>query len=280
MWRASKAAHDYLVKPFDASELNARVRTMLQLKDAARIQSELAGIRASLEVAREMQRSLLPSGTPHAPGLELALRYRAMETVGGDYYDYIIRDGQTGLFMADVCGHGVPAALVVSIVKIAFWFQRDHLDAPDALLRGVNAALSGSIGGSFVTAGYAAYNSETRELKIGNAGHPALLWHRRADGEIRSVRPKGRLLGIFAEPDFEVETIRLEPGDRILLYTDGVLEARNAEREMFGEERLLGESGDMGVQEFAERLLETLAIWAGGERLLDDDIAVIVGEQL
>ncbi len=272
-------ANDYLVKPFDPRELNARVRTMLKLKDAARSQSELAGLNAGLELAREIQQSLLPRELPRVPGMDIAVRYRSMENVGGDYYDLIAADGKLGALVADVSGHGVPAALIVSIVKIAFWFHRRALDKPDEIFEGMNRALMGNIGNEFVTACYVCVDPEQMLLSSSNAGHPALLLWKKSRRELISIRPLGRILGFLPNANFEVHSEELSPGDRIIMYTDGVLEAGNEEEKQFEEERLhdfVRAHQDLSAEDFARLLVKTVTQWSGGPAGVEDDIAVLV----
>ncbi|MBE7440251.1 MAG: response regulator [Spirochaetales bacterium] len=123
-------ANDFLVKPFDARELLARVDTQLNLKSSARAQAELSGMQMGLELARSIQQSLLPHSIPVVPGLHIAASYRSMEQVGGDFYDFqVIPDG-LAVIIADVSGHGVPAALIVSMLKLAFAYQKGVLSDP------------------------------------------------------------------------------------------------------------------------------------------------------
>lgn len=272
-------ANDYLAKPFDSRELTARVRTMVKLKQAAASQSELAAVNAGLQLARNIQQSLLPARAPVVPGLSIAMRYRAMEKVGGDYYDLIADAGSVGVLMADVSGHGVSAALIVSIVKIAFWYQRRNLHLPAELMSSMNEALFGNIGKEFVTACFAWVDAPNQRLITANAGHPPLFVWRRRRRELVKLRPFGRILGLFQAVDFETRELSLEAGDRILMYTDGIIEAENEAGEFFGEDRLekfiAGHDAE-DAESFADRLLAYISEWTGGEHRLDDDIAFVV----
>ncbi len=272
-------ANDFLVKPFDPQELLARVKTMLTLKQAAKSQSDLAAIQSELNLAREIQQSLLPRETPEVSGLDIAVTYRSMENVGGDFYDFRPMDGGLGVLMADVSGHGVPAALIVSIVKIAFWLQKKSLPPPDELFDSMNSVLEGNIGNEFVTACYAFIDPETKVLRTSNAGHPPLLVWKKERSELLKLRPFGRLLGILPKGDFEFEEIPLDPGDRIIFYTDGVYEAPSPEGEQYTEARLqafVGEHEDLDANAFTEHLVETVIEWCGGPDRINDDIALMV----
>ncbi len=272
-------ASDYLSKPFEARELRARVRTMLALRDAARTQSKYSALRAEIELARRIQQSLIPDVPPVIPGLRTAAHYRAMESIGGDFYDFRASHGRLAVLMADVSGHGVPAALIVSMVHLAFWFQKENLESPDIIFGRMNEILYGNTGDEFVTASYLHIDVATRELVVGNAGHPPLLlWRKRTQTLIKS-RPFGRILGILPAPAFEAERIQLEEGDRILIYTDGALEAPEAHtEENFGEQRLeaaLRNSEKKDTDEFVADLIQTLLDWSGGPEKIDDDIAIV-----
>ncbi len=276
-------ANDYLAKPFEPGELIARVRTLLSLKRSARLQSDLAALHQELHLAREIQQSLLPRDLPTVPGLEVATCYRAMEKVGGDFFDYRAGERDLGVLMADVSGHGVPAALIVSIVKVAFWFQKTLLPLPAELFARMNQILLTNTGDEFVTACYAYIDLDTHRLTVGNAGHPPILLMKRRENRLLALRPMGRLLGILPNATFTAEEVPLDPGDRLLLYTDGVFEAANADRVAFGEERLrefLRENMHLSAREFTDRLVESVTEWSGGPTSMEDDVAVVVVDVL
>ena len=272
-------ANDYLTKPFDSRELLARVNTMIQLKEAAKSQTDLAMFRNEMEMAREIQQSLLPQTIPKIKGLDISTRYRSMINVGGDFYDFRVHADGIGTIIADVSGHGIPAALIVSVVKMAFWFQKENLKSPDDLFKSMNEILKGNIGKEFVTASYFFIDLQQKKLITGNAGHPPLLVWKKDRNELHSLRPMGRLLGISAAPAFDTSEISLDSGDRVLIYTDGVYEAVNADRDQYGMERLqafVTEKARLSGDEFAEKLIETVTVWSGGADKIDDDIALIV----
>ena len=272
-------ANDYLSKPFEPGELLARVHTLVRLKEAASQQSDLAALHQELKLAREIQESLLPREVPAVPGLEVAMRYRAMEKVGGDFFDFRATDTALAVLMADVSGHGIPAALIVSIVKVAFLFQEDRLPVPTELFSGMNQILLDNSGDQFVTACYAYIDLKQRLLTVGNAGHPPILLWKRAEGKVVKLRPFGRLLGILPNPPYESEVVPLHSGDRIVLYTDGLFEATNAEKEQFGEQRLerfLAENAGLAAEVFTEELVELVSRWSGGPAAIQDDIALVV----
>lgn len=272
-------ANDFLAKPFDPRELMARVRTMVQFKEAAASQSDLAAIQNELEIARSIQQSLLPAQIPDIPGMQIKVRYRSMENVGGDFYDFRPDRHGIGILIADVSGHGVPAALIVSIVKIAFWLQKKRLPEPAELFTRMNEILFGNIGYEFVTACYAFIDPVQKKLITGNAGHPPLLIYRKSKKELIQLRPYGRLLGIMPDGSYKNEAIDLEKGDRIVLYTDGVYEAPNPHEEQFGTSRLqayLMEQDHLNATDFVDGLIHTVIRWCGGSENIDDDIAIVV----
>lgn len=198
-----------------------------------------------LQTVGEIQQSLLPETLPAIPGFELAAHYQTSARAGGDYYDFFpLSDGAWGLFIADVSGHGTPAAVLMAITHaIAHAKPRTHTP-PAALLQYLNDRLSTAYtrGGTFVTAFYAVLDPTHRTLTYSRAGHnpPQLV---RAD-DILSINGVGGLpLGILGGQVYEQATIKLEPGDLLLLYTDGIIEATapskgEKSRNLFGLERL------------------------------------------
>jgi len=273
-------ANDYLRKPFDARELRARVRTMLAIKNSALLQSEYASLQQELEIAWRIQQSLLPGKLPELPGVAIAARYLAMAAVGGDFYDIArLPDGNLGFLIADVSGHGVPAALVVSVFKMAFTVQKEFPQTPGQLFENLNNILIGNTGGEFITASFAALDPNSLQLWVVNAGHPSLLVHRRRTAAIIELRPHGRILGCFDSAHFQVETLQLQPGDRIIQYTDGLTEARQ-DGVLFAtrlKDRLL-ELSDVPVDRLLDQLIEEVTEWSGGREKIHDDVAMLAFE--
>jgi sigma-B regulation protein RsbU (phosphoserine phosphatase) len=168
----------------------------------------------------------------------------------------------------------VPAALIASMVKMAATSQRGLVADPAGLLSGMNAALCGSTQQQFVTAAYVHLDSKTGELRYSAAGHPPMLVLRR--GEVTEVEENGLMLAAFSFATYLNAVSSLEPGDRILLYTDGILEAFNAERVEFGKERLralLRQCASLSHTETADRIVSTVQGWAVTQ---EDDLTVLV----
>jgi phosphoserine phosphatase RsbU/P len=189
-----------------------------------------------IATAREIQQSILPATMPDVAGLRFHALYDPASSVAGDLYDVIrVDEKRAGAIVADVSGHGVPAALVASMMKIAVSSQSPLAHDPPALLSAVSRTLRGQVRRVFVTATYLFFDMEQRRVDVANAGHPSPLLHR--DGDVREIGGQGVILGRF-EGSYSAESIALRAHDRIVAYTDGVTEALNAKGEAFGEERL------------------------------------------
>lgn len=198
---------------------------------------QLSEIRNELEVAKRIQLSILPSGFPNSANFRVAARYVPMTSVAGDFYDFIVADAtQAGLLIADVSGHGVPAALIASMVKVAATAQRANAGDPARLLAGMNAVLCGNTQDQFVTAAYVHLDSASGKLRYSAAGHPPMLLVR--DGKVLEIVENGLILAAFDFAVYANAAYALEEGDRLLLYTDGIVEAANAEGDFFGQEAL------------------------------------------
>lgn len=238
-------------------------------------EEELGEIQRELELARRIQLSLLPPAFPESTAFRIAARYVPMNSVAGDLYDVVAADADhVGLFIADVSGHGVPAALIASMVKMAAISQRDHAAHPAQLLSGMNRALCGNTQGQYVTAAYAWLDAERREFRYAAAGHPSLL--RLRNGRVEEIAENGLLLAAVDGIVYSETTVPLEPGDRLLLYTDGLVEARNEAGELFGEGFLMAELERTAGQrpaEAADGIIAAVQRWA---RSQDDDLTVVV----
>jgi serine phosphatase RsbU (regulator of sigma subunit) len=279
----SVGAVDYIHKPFSPAVVKARVQTHLALRETReQLARQLAAIQHELEMARKIQLSILPREVPRIKGLEIAARYVPMTSVAGDFYDFIpVDEKRFGALVADVSGHGVPAALVASMLKIALAAQAPHAADPARVLAGLNQALCGKFETHFVTAAYVFVDMEKGTIDYAGAGHPPLVLCGKVAGSGRSVQQNGLFLGMFPQAKYSGVQVAIAPGDRCAVYTDGVSEARNRAGEEFGTDRLqalLEASPDQSADPFAERVLDALNEWTArppGEGH-DDDITLLV----
>jgi serine phosphatase RsbU (regulator of sigma subunit) len=248
-------------------------------------EERLLEINKELQIANQIQSSILPREVPRLAGLEIAARYVPMSAVAGDFYDFLVMDERhIGILVADVTGHGVPAALIASMLKVAFAGQTAHADDPAAVLAGLNRALCGKFEEHFVTAAYVFVDLEKLVLRYAGAGHPPLLLasrgnHARESGS-REVEANGLMLGLFPDARYSALEIQLDPGDRIVVYTDGILESMNTAREEFGKSRLKNflDASVSSASHLADTLLIELRRWSGTDlgRAQDDDITLLV----
>lgn len=245
------------------------------------IEHKLAALRQELATARQIQTSNLPQASPSTRQLDIATRYVPMTEVAGDFFDFARIDADSvGVLIADVSGHGVPAALIASMVKVAFQAQTGHGAVPGRVLAGMNEMLGHRLQGQFVTASYACIDSSAATIRYAGAGHPPPYLRTRG-GDIEDLLNNGFILGPFPEARYESTERPLEPGDRILMYTDGIVEAFNGRQEEFGAQRtkdLLSASAGLSASDFADRLLHEVKAWTGLGRdgAFDDDLTVIV----
>jgi sigma-B regulation protein RsbU (phosphoserine phosphatase) len=236
---------------------------------------QLREIQSELEVARRIQQSILPAQFPKSCYFQVAARYVPMTSVAGDFYDFVVSDGpEAGLLIADVSGHGVPAALIASMVKLAASSQRDVAADPSRFLSGMNAALYGNTQNQFVTAAYVHLNADSSELRYSAAGHPPMLLLR--NGSVSEVMENGLMLAIFDSAGYTTATRQLERGDRLLLYTDGLVEATNAAGDFFGNASLrycFQQTAKLPADQAADFILSSVQRWSASQ---DDDLTLLV----
>ena len=204
-------------------------------------EQHLTSLKKELEIARQIQSAILPREVPRVHGLDIAARHLPMTAVAGDFYDFLAMDDKrVGILVADVTGHGVPAALIASMLKSALAAQSAHAADPARVLSGLNQALCGKFEAHFVTAGYLFIDTERQMARYAGAGHPPLFYGS-LDGEkgtaYREIEANGLLLGVSEEAEYAAVELAFRRGDRCVLYTDGVLESKNAAQEEFGAAR-------------------------------------------
>jgi phosphoserine phosphatase RsbU/P len=275
-------AVDYIHKPFSPAVVVARVQTHLALREAReQLARQLAALRDELESARQIQFSILPQQIPELAGLDIAARYIPMTSVAGDFYDFLVVDKhRLGILVADVSGHGMPAALVASMLKIAFAAQSAHACDPARLLSGLNQVLCGKFQGHYVTAAYALIDTEKRTLIYAGAGHPPLLLREQSSSSVHRILENGLFLGYFPNAEYSAIETSFREGDWVVFYTDGVTETTNASGDQFGEDGLklfMEEHPDCLAAQFADGLLERLTQWTGRAQGQDpeDDVTLL-----
>jgi phosphoserine phosphatase RsbU/P len=271
-------AVDYIHKPFSPAVVKARVHTHLILREAReQLAQQLSSINNELEMARQIQLSILPREIPKIKGLDIAARYIPMSSVAGDFYDFIIVDElHVGILVADVTGHGLPAALIASMLQVSLAAQFAHASEPERVLTGLNRALCGKFTRHFVTAAYLFVDMEKSSMSYAGAGHPPLLLWRGATRSASEICENGLLLGHSPDETYSAVQVTVEPGDKALLYTDGILETSDPSQEMLGVDRFrrfLETNHDLGADQLADSLLDELSRWSGhprGEGQQDD----------
>lgn len=248
---------------------------------------EARRLEAELELAQQVQQSLLPQQLPEIPGLELAAYSRPAQIVGGDYFDfYAFVDGRHGLAIADVAGHGISASLHMSSVQTLLRTLAPANRSPAEVVRQVQHLYSHNINfATFVTLFLAAYDAGRRQLSFCNAGHnPPLLFRTAGDEHepIRWLRPTGAAVGLLEETEFGEETVELQRGDTLVFYTDGLTETMSPQQEQYGRPRLAAlvrQQRGAAAGELLAAIRADLNRFAAGQAA-EDDLTVIVGRVL
>ena len=276
-----RGVRDFVQKPWDNTQL---LTTLHKEIDAGRARRrEEAAERRELSEALKIQQRLLPQQVPQIDGWELAVSWQPASGVGGDCFDMIrLGDTRLAISIADVVGKGIPAALLMSNLQAAVRAFASEAVEPQALCHQVNRILCGNIAeGRFISFFYSVLDAPTGVMTYTNAGHylPMLV---RADGAVERLGAGGPVLGVLPDAEYEQAHVGIGPGDRLVMFTDGLTEARSAADEEFGEERLL----DAAVAHRAcsapalqARLADSVATFTGG-RLQDDATLIVLAADL
>lgn len=276
--------------PVEASSLLVKLAMILRLrkmrKDELRLDSKIAQQNAQLrdltnrfklelKEAQIIQQSLLPKSLPSDPRCAIAACYVPLEAVGGDLYDvFIIRDSVYGLFIGDVTGHGLSAALVGAMTKMALAYASK--DDPSAMFCEMNNGIADHMpDGRFVTVASAVYEATTGALKIARGGHPPPYIWRQATGCVETIAPRGMALGMLAGVNYELYETVLKHGDKLLMITDGICETTDMNGKMLGIDgvgRLFEETAkEYSIDDCLKIILKKQNEFSSGRLLKDDN---------
>jgi phosphoserine phosphatase RsbU/P len=271
-----RGVRDFVQKPWDNSQLLATLRAEIEEGRARRRRSE--DEHRELQEALRIQRKLLPASMPQVEGLEIATSWQPAAGVGGDCFDAIpFGATKLALSIADVVGKGIPAALLMSNLQATVRAFATDAAQPAELCHQVNRVLCGHIAeGRFISFFYCVFDSEDGTLTYCNAGHyPPILV--RANGDVERLGCGGPVLGVFQNGTYDQSQVLIRSGDRLVLYTDGITEARSPADEEYGEERLVADAianRACSAPALQARLADFVASFSGGQ--FQDDATLIV----
>ena len=257
-------ADDYVLKPFSVRELLRRVQAIIRRS-------------GNLEELRRIQSGLLPANIPIMEGLRIGTFWRPAQTVGGDYFDVVKLSAATvAVCIADVCGKGIPAAMMMSNLQATVRAYASEHMGPAELCGKVNRMMcANTLAHTFVSFFYAVIDVGRKRMTYCNAGHnPPILCGSLGS---RTLDRGGTILGVLEDPRYEEQEIRLDSGDRILMYTDGITESRNTEGEEFGDRRLkewLQQARSSEPGALTDALLRHVTTFCNGR--FDDDLTVLM----
>jgi serine phosphatase RsbU (regulator of sigma subunit) len=279
-WRAPLRSKDQL------GDLSGNFNDMaVALERLHKEEAAALRIESELQVARRVQEYLYPRVVPVLHGATVAGRTLPARTVGGDLYDFLdLGRERIGILCADVSGKGIPAALMMAnlqaIARAHLSDQGNGVGAPGRFVEILNQELSGRFGDNrYATLFWAAYNADTSVLTYVNAGNPSPILIR-PDGEIERLESDSFPIGMFANTRYTSRELQMQPGGRLVIFSDGLTDAQNAAEEEFGDERLTAccrtIAPGIEAEAVAERLMQAVAEWSAGAEQFDDTTVVVV----
>jgi serine phosphatase RsbU (regulator of sigma subunit)/anti-sigma regulatory factor (Ser/Thr protein kinase)/transposase len=262
-----------------------------KIQDSQKGMMENERMQQEMQVAQEIQHTLLPREFPQIEGYEIGATYRAAKEVGGDYYDFFWVDPTTlGIVVADVSGKGVPGSLVMTMIRTAMRLEARGNRSSSSVLGKVNQHVTADMKrGMFVTMFYIILDSRNRSINFSSAGHNPMILYREKTKEVYFLKPKGFPVGIdlpeedMFEKSMALQKVSLEKNDMLVIYTDGITEAMNPESDQFGEDRLtkvIKENAHLTPAEFVEKLNEAVAQFTRGAEQNDDITVVAIKEKM
>jgi phosphoserine phosphatase RsbU/P len=240
----------------------------------------LFAIENELETARHIQSSILPDRVPEIDNLSIVANYQPMAAVAGDFYEFICIDSKhAGFLVTDVSGHGVPAALIASMIKIAVQSVVDSAHDPAKVMQLLNKILGNQLQGQFVTASYLYIDLTTGQASYSAAGHPPLLYWDSSAKKLNLIESNGLPIGVMKEIEYPSLKISFNSGDRYILYTDGLIEAEDLNHAAFGDRRLsevIQSQANSSVEKISSAIQEELKKWQQKSDSQQDDITWII----
>ena len=256
------------------------IESIRDMTDMRRTEQTLERSKSELRIASDIQRSFLPERIPPVSGFDLAATFIPAMEVGGDFYDFIPGGGKLGMVIADVSGKSVPAALFMALSRTIVRVNATHHEKGiDVLEDANNMIAANSRLGMFVTLFYGVLDPNSRSLIYANAGHPPPLLMRGGSEGFEELDVTGIALGAFAGAKYEERRVDLASGDVLVLYTDGVNEAENGNRQQYGIERfccIVRESCHLCAQGILDKILEDISQFCEGQAQYDDITMVVV----
>ncbi len=248
-------------------------------------------LQKEMQVAQEIQHTLLPRTFPDIEGYDIATVYRAAKDVGGDYFDFVRIDENTlGIIVADVSGKGIPGSLVMTMIRTALRMEARGNFSPIDILSRVNNFVADDVKkGMFITIFFIMLNSESRAISFSSAGHNPMILYRKESNSCYFLNPRGMPLGISLpdgvsfEKSLESDKVQLKKDDMLIVYTDGITEAMNKLGEQFGNDRLIQfirDNSDLHPKDFASKLDFEINKFTGGAPQNDDITLVVIKEKL
>ncbi|MEM7231029.1 MAG: PP2C family protein-serine/threonine phosphatase [Planctomycetota bacterium] len=260
-----------------ARAFNHMTHSLLQAQDTKLRERALD---QELSLATQIQESLLPENVPKIAGLDIAVHYESAKEVGGDYFDFIKVDRQRlGVVVADVSGKGVPASLVMTMTRSLLRMAATDQLSPDATVTCVNRLLSPDLqAGMFVTLAYLVLDAKTKEIRLVRAGHNAPLFFRSENKRLHQLTPEGLAIGLDRGGDvfdarLQSQRLRMETGDVLVLYSDGIVEGKNEHDEDFGDDalrELVASTSHLSAQEMVDEVIAALDDHRGPAEPSDD----------
>lgn len=280
-----RGVRDFVLKPWDNSDLLRSLRTQIELGRRRRQRRRMNAARQTINYklqqemteSQEIQEALLPKDLPQINGIEIAVAWQPARAVGGDYFDVLkFDDRHSAICIADAAGKGMPAALLMSNAQAVLKSFASAGVAPNDLCAQVNRVMCHNmVPHRFISCFYGLLDSQTRKFSYANAGHcPPMLVRR---GVCMRMREGGPVLGVFPDHEYLPGEIELNSGDTLVFFTDGVTEARNALGEEFGEERLeelLTLGGQFSARELRDLIMAAVGEFSDGP--VQDDATMMV----
>ncbi len=273
-------ANDYITKPFLMPEVISRIENQFMLMEAYSTKTKLEDFTTEIQLSKKLHKSVIPAGLPPIDHVDMHIKQKFKYEISGDYYDFLSLDKKHfGFLLCDVSTHGVAATVISAMIKVAFIQMESLFDSPTHLVTQMNYLLSDYLNQFFITLSYTYFDMANYQIKYASAGHTSLILYRQKEKRCLEYQAEGNALGLNPRLQIETKSMSVAKGDKIILYSDGIVNTKNEHDELFTEEMIMDivrRNPEKNNNALANEVIQAVKKWCADDEFPQDDITIAI----